>query len=190
MIAPSMRTVAFIDAGQFRPNIIASRLDLSNGKRFDWQKFKTFLQDKAGGGLIDVHFFDSLDETTIERQGSFHQFLRNELGFQLHFTELKEKKRECPKCAHSWDEVEQKGVDVSMTVSVMKLAYSNAYDQALLCTGDGDFAPLVEFIRNSLGKRVVVIGWWNGVSPSLRDAAWETLTLNEFRDQLVGDRDR
>ena len=183
-----LRTIAFIDAGQFRPGIITARLGLNGDQRFDWNKFHTLLEQIAGSPLLDAHYFDSVDPNTIERQGSFHQFLRNSLAFQLHFSELKSKRRTCPECDASYEELEQKGVDVSLTVSMLKLAYSHAFDQALLCTGDGDFAPLVSFIRDALGKRVIVLGWANGVSPSLRDSAYKTITLNEHREHLIGDK--
>lgn len=188
LASSSLRTVAFIDAGQFRPGVIAGRLDLPNGRRFDWQMFSDYLAQVAGSPLLDAHFFDSIDPDTVERQATFHQFLRNQLSFQLHFSGLKEKKRRCPECGIQYEEFEQKGVDVSMTISMLKLAYSNAYDQALLCTGDGDFAPLVSFIRDSLGKRVVVLGWSNGVAPGLRDSAYATITLNDYIDKFVGSR--
>ena len=183
-----LRTVAFIDAGQFRPGVVTGRLRLPGDKRFDWERFRRFLERTSESPLLDAHYFDSIDPNTFERQGGFHQFLRNQLAFQLHFTELKQKKRTCPLCNGTYEELEQKGVDVSMTVSMLKLAYSNAYDQALLCTGDGDFAPLVDFIRDALGKRVIILGWADGVSPALRDAAYKTITLNDHLEELVGAR--
>jgi len=184
----SLRTIAFVDAGQFRPNVITSRLNLADDNRFDWIKFRDFLEKSSGSTLFDAHYFDSIDPNFIDRQVSFHQFLRNQLSFQLHFSELKHKERKCPDCGSSYQEIEQKGVDVSLTISMLKLASSNAYDQALLCTGDGDFAPLVKYIRESLGKRIIVFGWASGVSPALRNAAYKTITLNEFADEFTGDR--
>ena len=186
----SLRTVAFIDAGQFRPGVIMNRLELPNGRRFDWSKFRSFLNCVSGSPLLDAHYFDSVDPSTIERQVNFHQFLRNQLSFQLHFSGLKEKRRKCPECDCTYEEIEQKGVDVSLTISMLKLAYNNAYDQALLCTGDGDFAPLASFIRDSLGKRVIVLGWSNGVAPALRDAAHSTITLNDYTKEFIGDNAR
>jgi len=183
-----LRTIAFIDAGQFRPGVITDRLGLSETKRFDWEKFCLFLEQVSGGPLMDAHYFDSVDPETVGRQCNFHTFLRNQLAFQLHFSELKMKRRTCPECRAVYEEFEQKGVDVSMTVSMLKLAHSHAYDQALLCTGDGDFAPLVSFIRDALGKRVIILGWANGVSPALRDSAYKTITLNEYLAEFIGDR--
>jgi len=184
-----LRTIAFIDAGQFRPSVVYSRLVVPDGSRFDWDLFKRFLEEIAGSPLHDANYFDSTDPNSDPtRQANFHLFLRNQLSFQLHFSTIKEKHRRCASCGNVNEEYEQKGVDVSMTVSMLKLAYANAYDQALLCSGDGDFAPLVGFLRESLGKRVIVVGWSNGVAPALRDAAYTTVILNDHTGKFIGDK--
>ena len=183
-----LKTIAFIDAGQFRPAVVASRLQLPGDKRFDWERFKEFLQSICEGYLIDCHYFDSLEADSVERQIKFHSYLRNALGFQMHFLDLKEKLHHCPACNHIATEREQKGVDVGLTVQMMKLAYNGAFDHALLCSGDGDFAPVVEFVRDTMGKRVTVLGWSNGVAPYLREAACKTITLNDHFVKFIGDR--
>lgn len=55
----------------------------------------------------------------------------------------------------------EKGVDTQLAVDMVKLAVANTYDVAVLVSGDGDFAPAVEFIKQ-LGKHVElgrVAGW-------------------------------
>lgn len=181
----ALRTIAFVDAGQFRPALVANRLGLTNGRRFDWELFKKFLDRVAGGPLLDTHYFDSIEDTALPGRLNFHQFLRAQLGFQLHLSQLKEKQRYCPNCSNTHTEYEQKGVDVGMTISMFKLA--RAYDQALLCSGDGDFTTLAEFLRDSLGKRVIVLGWANGIAPSLRQIAFCTICLNDYAENFIGD---
>lgn len=182
-----MKTIAFIDAGQFRPAIVNQRLQMDYGKRFDWNRFKAYMDHLSGGEIFDVHYFDCVSDAPSAGREAFHQFLRNTLGFQLHFTELKEKRRQCPQCNAMYVEHEQKGVDVGIAVHMLKLAVSHSYEQALLCSGDGDFASLVTDLRDTLGKRIVVIGWHNGVAPALRDAAYRVIHLEEHYDRIVGD---
>ena len=182
-----MKTIVFIDAGQFRPAIVGQRLQIAFGKRFDWNRFKGFMDEMSGGPIFDAHYFDCVSDAPSAGREAFHQFLRNTLGFQLHFSELKEKRRTCSLCRGNYVEHEQKGVDVGIAVHMLKLAYSNSYEQALLCSGDGDFAPLVTYLRDSLGKRVLVVGWHNGVAPALRDAAYRVIHLEDFQQQIVGD---
>jgi len=183
-----MRTIAFIDAGQFRPSILINKLQLASNKRFDWDKFKQFLDHISGEQLFDAHYFDSLEADGNTRQQAFHKMLKNGLGFNLHFSDLKEKRTTCHKCNDTQVEYEQKGVDVDITISMMKLAYSGAYDQALLCSGDGDFAPLVEYLRDSLGKRVTIVCWADNISAALKNAAFKTIHIESFKKEVIGDR--
>jgi len=186
---PSMRTMAFIDAGQFRPAILINKLGLPSEKRFDWDLFRQLLVDMAGGQLFDTHYFDS-PEIGTNRQAPFHRLLKNTLNFNLHFSEMKERRVVCSKCNQTHIDNEQKGVDVSLTVVMMALAYRNAYDQALLCSGDGDFAPLVEHLRHALGKRIVVIGWKSNIATTLKDAAYKVIHIDDHRDELISNKIR
>ena len=55
----------------------------------------------------------------------------------------------------------EKGVDVQMSVDMLQLAVTNTYDVAIIISGDGDFAPAVEAVKQ-LGKHVElgrVSGW-------------------------------
>lgn len=47
----------------------------------------------------------------------------------------------------------EKGVDVRMTLDLLRLAYADAYDVAVLISGDGDFAEVIEAIQD-MGKQV------------------------------------
>jgi uncharacterized LabA/DUF88 family protein len=47
----------------------------------------------------------------------------------------------------------EKGIDVAIAVESLTLAYENAYDTALLVSGDGDYVELVEALKRK-GKRV------------------------------------
>ncbi len=47
----------------------------------------------------------------------------------------------------------EKGIDVALAVEALALAYQDAYDSALLVSGDGDYVELVEGIKRT-GKHV------------------------------------
>jgi len=52
----------------------------------------------------------------------------------------------------------EKGVDVWLALEAFELAVYKRFDVLVLITGDGDFVPLARKV-NSLGTRVMVIGW-------------------------------
>ena len=47
----------------------------------------------------------------------------------------------------------EKGVDIKIAVDMMRLAASDVYDVAILVSGDGDFASVVEAVQD-MGKHV------------------------------------
>lgn len=51
------------------------------------------------------------------------------------------------------DSYVEKGVDIALAVDMLELAYRNAYDTAIIVSGDGDFAKAVEVVKR-LGKHV------------------------------------
>jgi uncharacterized LabA/DUF88 family protein len=64
-----------------------------------------------------------------------------------------------------------KGVDIALTKDVLRHAFRDHYDVALLVAGDGDYVPVVEEVK-SLGK-VVYVSFFEkeGLNPELRRAA-------------------
>ncbi|PIP30183.1 hypothetical protein COX26_00045 [Candidatus Jorgensenbacteria bacterium CG23_combo_of_CG06-09_8_20_14_all_54_14] len=59
--------------------------------------------------------------------------------------------------------------DVGMAVDAMRMAPS--LDAVVLVTGDGDFAPLVEYLKWGMGKQVEVAAFRRTSSGRLREAA-------------------
>ncbi len=47
----------------------------------------------------------------------------------------------------------EKGVDISLAIDLLDLAYHNTYDTAILITGDGDFSRAVEIVQR-MGKHI------------------------------------
>ena len=47
----------------------------------------------------------------------------------------------------------EKGVDIQIAIDMLKLAYSDAYDTAVLVSGDGDFAEVIRVVQD-MGKQV------------------------------------
>ena len=57
--------------------------------------------------------------------------------------------------------------DIQLAVDMVKLAYNNAYDTAILVSSDGDFVPAVKAIKE-IGKNVENIGFENKFSYHLQ----------------------
>ncbi|MBU0476730.1 NYN domain-containing protein [Patescibacteria group bacterium] len=67
--------------------------------------------------------------------------------------------------------------DVGIAVDTIKL--SDFLDTIVLVTGDGDFVPLVEYVKNAKAARVEVIAFGRSSSGKLKEAADEFIDLEK-----------
>lgn len=79
--------------------------------------------------------------------------------------------------------------DVGMAVDAMRLAPK--LDTIVLATGDGDFVPLVEFLKNTMGVQVEVISFGKSSSSKLREASEDFIDMSDDPSKyLIGWRPR
>lgn len=72
-----------------------------------------------------------------------------------------------------------KQVDVTLTTEMLTHAHRDNYDVAVLVSGDGDYVPLVEAVKDE-GKRVAVWALASGLSPKLKLAADHFWNIGEL----------
>jgi len=73
--------------------------------------------------------------------------------------------------------------DVGMAVDAIRMAGS--LDTIVLITGDGDFIPLVEYLRWGMGKEVVVAGFSRTASSKLKEATDVFVAIEEIPKILL-----
>lgn len=73
--------------------------------------------------------------------------------------------------------------DVGMAVDAIRMA--DSFDTVILVTGDGDFIPLVEYLKWGLGKTVEVAAFSRSTSGKLKEAGDLFITLDEFPAVLL-----
>lgn len=92
--------------------------------------------------------------------------------------------RECPHCNGLIAYTEEKMVDTSLVADVIFLAVQDAFDIAVIFSGDLDVAPALQVLQ-TLGKQ----GWIatfgdSGLSRSLQRVAWSSINLLEHLDDF------
>lgn len=73
--------------------------------------------------------------------------------------------------------------DVGLAIDAVRL--SNALDVVVLVTGDGDFVPLVEYLRWGLGKTVEVAAFGRSASSKLKESADEFINMDELNKVVM-----
>ncbi|MEK7567635.1 MAG: NYN domain-containing protein [Patescibacteria group bacterium] len=76
-----------------------------------------------------------------------------------------------------WGGAKKADWDVGLAVDAIRMAPK--LDTIILATGDGDFVPLVEFMRNSFGCQVEVVSFGKSTSSALKEAADDFFDLCE-----------
>jgi len=76
--------------------------------------------------------------------------------------------------------------DVGMAIDAIR--FSSAVDAIVLITGDGDFIPLIEYLR-SMGKQVEVVSFGRSASGKIKEVADEFIDLgNDLNKYLIKNR--
>lgn len=72
----------------------------------------------------------------------------------------------------------QKKADWDVGIVIDAIRTAPGVDVVVLCSGDGDFVPLVEYLKNQ-GKRVEVIAFERTTSAALKEVADEFIDLSQ-----------
>lgn len=77
-----------------------------------------------------------------------------------------------------------KKADWDVGIAVDAIRISPSVDTIVLCSGDGDFIQLVEYLKNQ-GKRVEIIAFGRSSSSKLREVSDEFIDLEEKPDKYL-----
>ncbi len=88
----------------------------------------------------------------------------------------------CPSCGADMRGTEEKGVDIRIATDMIRLAWVDNYDTAVLLSSDKDFIPLVEFLETRGIK--VLHAAFPPQGAHLSRACWDTIDLPRLRHQF------
>ena len=156
------RVAVFIDA----QNLYHSARSLF-GSRVN---FKEVLKSAISGRAL-VRAFGYVISTKTGEEKPFFEALVS-LGIETRAKELQEFFGGAKKA--DWD--------VGLAIDAGRTA--NTVDTIVICSGDGDFVPLVEYLKNN-GRRVEVLAFGRSTSSKLKEAVDEFIDLGADRKYLM-----
>jgi len=135
------RVSIFIDGSNFY-----FQLKENGNPKVDYTHLPNALTGKSRQ-LIRTYYYvcppSDPNHESYHTQQKFFTYLKNTPYFELKFGMLEQR----------GNETIEKGVDVQLAVDMVALAYTNAYDTAILISNDADLCPAVEQVKR-LGKHV------------------------------------
>lgn len=171
------RTICFID------NSYIFRGSYKHQWRVDFRKL---IQAVSKGGTIwQTYFFASEEEPPNSDQTSLYKYLKLALHFEVHLYPLRKRQMRCNSCGNEWSSYSEKAAAIGMAGLLVSLAYNDAFDTAVLVTGDSDFLEPIRLVK-TLGKRVELAAWRDSIAQDLEmEASDDIFYLDEHRDELV-----
>ncbi len=161
------RVIVFFDYSNFHQSLNRlTRGEFPDQKKFDFKGFVETLT--LGMDLIKVYFVCSSAPTSGPGQQRFYDWLDGQDYFYVKQFERK---------TNSQGEQREKQVDVYLATQVVALAYENAYDVAIIVSGDEDYVPAIEIVQQK-GKIIVVVSAASLLSDILRKKADRVLLID------------
>ena len=132
--------------------------------------------------VIRIFYYSGRKVPNTSPQKRYFKMLKK-LGFEVITTPLKKREFKCPECDHEELIEIEKGVDASLSTDLLWYASQNAYDIAILLSGDSDYVPAVKRVR-LLGKSVEVWSFENPLAPELKKEADKCNLLDKIINQI------
>ena len=131
---------------------------------FNFEKFVELIADK--GKNVGTYYYTApldrkKDEETYSKQQKFFEKLKNLPNFKLVLCRMQKEK------INGKTIYIVKEDDIHLAVDMVKSAYNNAYDTAILVSSDGDFVPAIKAVQEK-GKKIKNIGFEKKFSWHLR----------------------
>lgn len=141
---------------------------------------------RAHQRLVKVHYFTARIRATpgAKRQGVYLDALSTLSGLSIHYGHFLAKARHCSSCGATWQGHEEKLTDVNIAVQLLGDAQDDAFDTALLVSGDSDLTPPVTEVRRRYPAKRVVVAFPPGRhSAQLSQAANAAFTIGRKKLQ-------
>lgn len=125
-----------------------------------------------------------------KRHATFLEALETRADLHIHYGHYLAKESYCPECGAEWTTYEEKMTDVNIAVELLGDAQDDAFDTAIIISGDSDLTPPVRAILDRYPeKRVIVASPPARHSSQLTDAATAAFTIGrkKLKDSQLPD---
>lgn len=139
---------------------------------------------KRDQALVAVKYFTARisahprDPDKHRRQGTWLEAVESRPLTSVYYGHYLPKPQQCKKCGATWMAHEEKMTDVNIAVELLRDAYDDAFDTALVVSADSDLAPPVEAVVTRFpAKRVIVVAPPERTSKKLESVASASFRL-------------
>jgi uncharacterized LabA/DUF88 family protein len=161
------RVIVFLDYSNFHQALYKlTGGQFPESRKFDFKGFVDTLTQ--GMDLIKVYFVCSSSAGSGSGLQRFYDWLDSQDFFLV---------KQFERRANDQGEQREKQVDVYIATQMVALAYENAYDVAMIVSGDEDYVPAIEIIQQK-GKIAVAVSCASMLSDLLRKKADRSIFID------------
>ncbi len=108
--------------------------------------------------LVDIYYFTALPTwKNTDKHKLYIQALQS-TGVTVKEGRFQKVTRRCQLCGKDYVTHEEKKTDVNIAVQLLRDAYSDSYEKAMIISGDNDIIPAIEAIKSQFpAKRISVV---------------------------------
>ena len=172
--------------------------------KIDWRQLPAILVREAASffsapyayeGTIVFTSYNPRTEEGKKYRSWVTGWLDRQMGIQVKCSERRPKRHpKCPKCHQDVEKcpdpqcaadlagTSEKGVDTGIATDMIRLAWEDAYDIAVVASSDADLVPAVEFL-DQRGFKVIQAGF-PPLGSHLSRACWATIDVWRLREQF------
>jgi uncharacterized LabA/DUF88 family protein len=156
-------------------------------KRYYWLDLAALCQSllKPEQQLGATHYFttrirdNNHNKADRQRQNVYLEALGT-TPLSIQYGHYLEKERRCRTCQTTWLDYEEKMTDVNLAVQLLADTFDDAFDVALIVSGDSDLTTPIQRVRKRFAtKRLIVAFPPNRQSAELKRVAHGFLTIGE-----------
>jgi len=173
----NIRVMIFIDGSNLHWGIKSYNEDNKVNLKIDYTKFISLLA-KDRIVVRTLYYCSKPIPPTLPSQVRFFDYLRS-IGIQVLDKPLKTRSDSTTGAVR----YVEKGVDVALATDLIGMAWENAYDVAIIVSGDADYAGAVGKVM-SKGKNVEVASFRKSLSKELKEAALTKWFLDDYIHQI------
>jgi len=150
--------------------------------KIKYEKLIEFL--KKDRNVMRISYYSGVNYPITEEQNKFFKMLRQYLEIDVITRPLKLRKTKCEKCHHEKTIKIEKGIDANLSIDLLWYAIQNAYDIAIIISGDTDYIPAIEKVR-LLGKRVELWSFKDSLGADLKKKVDKINYLDDIVDKIT-----
>lgn len=148
------RVICFVDGF----NVYHSLVENSTLHKYKWLDLKAFVTqfiNTARETLDGIYYFSALctwDQAKRNRHTAYIRALEN-TGVNVVLGGFKMKYPRCRLCHRNYEIPEEKETDVNIALFLLDLAYQDAFDTAIVISGDSDFTPAIKMVKQRFPEK-------------------------------------